>query len=120
MPVYDGNSKAKDLYYGGTKIKEAYYGGVKVYSGIKPLYYCYRYTPYGNYYYFQTPMTYVGQAQRYKAKNKNDYSQVSSSSQLTYTSSPIVVKTITSNGFINDDPIVSFEFSRYEQGDLYT
>ena len=40
MPVYDGNSKAKDLYYGGTKIKEAYYNGNKVYSS-GPLYYCY-------------------------------------------------------------------------------
>ena len=43
MPVYNGNSKAKDLYYGGTKIKEAYYGNTKVYSGVKPSYYCYNY-----------------------------------------------------------------------------
>lgn len=36
MPVYNGNTKIKDIYYGGTKIKEAYYGSTKVYSSFTP------------------------------------------------------------------------------------
>lgn len=34
MPIYNGNTKQKDLYYGNVKIKEAYYGSTKVYSSL--------------------------------------------------------------------------------------
>lgn len=44
MPVYNGNTKIKDIYYGGTKIKEAYYGSTKVYSSFTPQTITFNYT----------------------------------------------------------------------------
>ena len=87
----------------------------------EPLYYCYKTVNLSSvlYYYTQIPMTYVGQSQSLKAKSQDNPELVSSSSQLTYTSSPVVVTNITSNGFI-DNGWLSVEYARYKQGDLYT
>lgn len=108
MPVYNGNSKAKDLYYGGTKIKEAYYGSTKVYSSIKPLYYCYINTFQGGSFFIYTSIEYEG------------YPPIGST--IKYITDPFFAQATTSsqlNGqatVTNDSP----GYSRYPSGDLYT
>lgn len=119
MPVYNGNSKAKDLYYGGTKIKEAYYGSIKVYNS-GPLYYCYRLLDRGVYKYMylsQKPTGPCTITAHYKSSSDN--SQVSSSSQLTY-SANWTVTSATDSSFVITASGKSATWDYYQSGNLYT
>ena len=113
MPVYNGNSKAKDLYYGGVKIKEAYYGGTKVYSS-GPLYYCYTTTAMGQliYTYFTKKPVTNGSYTWYHTSNLG---QASSSSSLT-SSGQYSVTSATDNSFVAN----TYTNTYYPSGDLYT
>lgn len=119
MPVYNGNSKAKDLYYGGTKIKEAYYGSTKVYSSA--LYYCYRVWVSNAYFYlyFKNKITTTGTTTGY-CTNKYSMAQASSSANLV-DSWQMTVNSISEN-YINMSLSTgkTYNWTRYEQGDLYT
>ena len=103
MTVHINGSKGKELYYNGVKIKEAYYNGNKVYSS-GPLYCCYRDNPYGGYIYYYSK--YNGNScppgETVYTKGVYDYSQVTSSSELT-------------NSFVSQ-----VTMPRYTAGDLYT
>lgn len=120
MPVYNGNSKAKDLYYGGTKIKEAYYGSTKVYSS-GPLYYCYRgwlYDTYWYYYALEKPTT-SGSVTFYTKRENYYLVQASNSSEL---NNPVTtsIKNVTENQFTFDEAYLNFTCNYYPSGDLYT
>lgn len=119
MTVHINGSKGKDLYYGGTKIKEAYYNGNKVYSS-GPLYYCYRMlnvTRYSYMYLLQKPTGPCTITAHYKSSS-ND-SQVSSSTQLTYTKN-WTVTSATDSSFVVTASGTSATWNYYQSGDLYT
>ena len=111
MPVYNGNSKAKDLYYGGTKIKEAYYNGNKVYSS-GPLYYCYKDGAFDGYYYLKTKPTISG---TYTMYWRNNAVAASQSSEL-INSGSFSLTDVTSTSFV----LNTFTYTYYPSGDLYT
>ena len=117
MPVYNGNSKAKDLYYGGTKIKEAYYNGNKVYSN-RPLYYCYKKDNMEQYIYSTEKITTTGSHQfsYYIMSLKRCYSSsefnYTYSLNVSYVSGDTIAPDLTGYG---GDP-----WTYFQAGDLYT
>ena len=116
MPVYDGNSKTKDLYYGGTKIKEAYYGSTKVYTGVKPLYYCYIANNFSYIYLTIKPTTNGTYAYRiYDTVGYGVGSKASSSSMLNSGGNASISNTTDSSFVAN-----GYTFIYSQNDDLYT
>lgn len=110
MPVYNGSTKEKGLYYGGAKIKEAYYGSTKVYSN-GPSYFCYK-TGIGFCVYFKTVITSVG---NYILYQTDSLGEAQNASQLTNSNE-------TNVNYVNGNDIkfgsVTVIYTRYPQGDV--